>query len=387
MKKKKIVLLGSTGSIGRNSLEVINTHRDHFELVGIAAGENIKLLQEQVHFFDPQRISVKHEKDAVQLKQLFPTKAIFSGERGLEEIVSDSQVDIVISAINGTSALAATMASIRNHQRICLANKETMVAAGELINLELSRTNAELIPIDSEQSAIFQSLGANKRDYLKRIILTASGGPFLNTEKQDFSRIRVEDALAHPTWSMGRKITLDSATLMNKALEIIEAYYLFNLRKDQIDVVIHPQSIVHSLVEFIDSSLIAQLSWPDMKIPILYSLSYPERLHFENKSLNLADLKTLDFFPVDVEKFRSIEMARYVLGIKKNAGAVFNAANEVAAESFLNREISFHDIFDVVETILYNEMFFPIRSLDDLEVTIRETKNKTSEYIKRRKRI
>lgn len=386
MKTKKIVLLGSTGSIGQNSLKVIDAHRDHFKLVGIAAGENIELLQKQVSEFDPLEICVKYKKDAERMKQVFPDKHIYSGELGLEEIVSNSEVDTVISAITGTSALSATLISIRNHQRICLANKETLVAAGELINRELFRTDAELIPIDSEQSAIFQSLGANKREYLKRIILTASGGPFFKTEMQEFSGIRVEDALAHPTWSMGRKITLDSATLMNKALEMIEAYYLFNLRNDQIDVIIHPQSIVHSLVEFIDSSLIAQLSVPDMKIPILYSLSYPERLHFKNKPLNLTDMKKLDFFPVDVKKFRPIEMARYVIETKKNAGAVFNAANEVAAESFLNREISFHDIFDVVETILHDEVFFPIRSLEDLETTIRDTKNKTSEYINRRKR-
>ena len=384
MKTKNIVLLGSTGSIGRNSLEVINAHKDHFKLVGIAAGENIELLQEQVNVFNPQLISVKHKKDADRLKQVFSDKFIFFGESGLDKIVSNSQVDTVISAINGTASLSATLISIRNHHRVCLANKETLVAAGELINHELRRTDAELIPIDSEQSAIFQSLGANKREYLKRIILTASGGPFFRTEKQKFSQIQVEDALSHPTWSMGRKITLDSATLMNKALEMIEAYYLFELRNDQIDVVIHPQSIVHSLVEYIDSSVIAQLSNPDMKIPILYSLSYPDRLHFQNNPLNLTELKTLEFYPVDTEKFRSIEMARYVLDAKKNAGAVFNAANEVAAESFLNREISFRDIFDVVETILHNEALVPIRSLDDLESTIRETKNKTSDYIKRR---
>jgi 1-deoxy-D-xylulose-5-phosphate reductoisomerase len=384
MKTKNIVLLGSTGSIGRNSLEVIKAHKDHFKLVGIAAGENIELLHEQVNVFNPRLISVKHKEDAERLKRVYSDKSIFFGESGLDEIVSNSQVDTVISAINGTASLSATLISIRNHQRICLANKETLVAAGELINHELHRTDAELIPIDSEQSAIFQSLGANKREYLKRIILTASGGPFFRTEKHRFSQIQVEDALSHPTWSMGRKITLDSATLMNKALEMIEAYYLFELRNDQIDVVIHPQSIVHSLVEYIDSSVIAQLSNPDMKIPILYSLSYPERLHFENNPLNLTELKTLDFYPVDTEKFRSIEMARYVLGAKKNAGAVFNAANEVAAESFLNREISFRDIFDVVETILHKEALAPIRSLDDLEFTIRETKSKTTDYIKRR---
>ncbi len=385
MKSKNIALLGSTGSIGRNSLDVIDANRDRFRLVAIAAGENIKLLQEQIKFFNPDRISVKYKKDADRLKNLFPDKEFYYGDRGIEEIVSDNGIDTVISAISGTSSLAATIISIRNNQRICLANKETLVAAGELINFELNRSRAELIPIDSEQSAIFQSIGANKKEYLRRVILTASGGPFFRRNKREFSQISVKEALTHPTWSMGTKITLDSATLMNKALEIIETYYLFNLNKDQIDVVIHPQSIVHSMVEFIDSSLIAQLSWPDMRIPILYSLSFPERMFFENKGLNLSDLKKLDFYPVDTDKFRSIELAYYVLDMKKNAGAVFNAANEVATESFLKEEISFNDIFDVVETVLHDEKFYPIRSLDDVEETIRDTKNKTANYIKRRK--
>jgi len=385
MKSKNIALLGSTGSIGRNSLDVIDANRDRFRLVAIAAGENIKLLQEQIKFFNPDRISVKYKNDADRLKNLFPDKKFYYGDRGIEEIVSDNGIDTVISAISGTSSLAATIISIRNNQRICLANKETLVAAGELINFELSRSRAELIPIDSEQSAIFQSIGANKKEYLKRVILTASGGPFFRRSKREFSQISVKEALTHPTWSMGTKITLDSATLMNKALEIIETHYLFNLNKDQIDVVIHPQSIVHSMVEFIDSSLIAQLSWPDMRIPILYSLSYPERIFFESKGLNLSDLKKLDFYPVDTDKFRSIELAYYVLEMKKNAGAVFNAANEVAAESFLKEEISFNDIFDVVETVLHGEKFYPIHSLDDLDETIKDTKNKTTNYIKRRK--
>jgi 1-deoxy-D-xylulose-5-phosphate reductoisomerase len=385
MKSKNIALLGSTGSIGRNSLDVIDANRDRFRLVAIAAGENIKLLQEQIKFFNPDRISVKYKNDADRLKNLFPDKKFYYGDHGIEEIVSDNGIDTVISAISGTSSLAATIISIRNNQRICLANKETLVAAGELINFELSRSRAELIPIDSEQSAIFQSIGANKKEYLKRVILTASGGPFFRRSKREFSQISVKEALTHPTWSMGTKITLDSATLMNKALEIIETHYLFNLNKDQIDVVIHPQSIVHSMVEFIDSSLIAQLSWPDMRIPILYSLSYPERIFFESKGLNLSDLKKLDFYPVDTDKFKSIELAYYVLEMKKNAGAVFNAANEVAAESFLKEEISFNDIFDVVETVVHSEKFYPIHSLDDLDETIKDTKNKTTNYIKRRK--
>ncbi|MCK4837088.1 MAG: 1-deoxy-D-xylulose-5-phosphate reductoisomerase, partial [Candidatus Aminicenantes bacterium] len=230
METRHIALLGSTGSIGRNSLEVISLHHDRFQLISLAAGENINLVTEQIKRFDPPMVSVKHKKDADHLKKLFPRKTILFGNQGLEELVSDKRVDTVIASINGTSALTATMIAIENNHRICLANKETLVAAGELINQALESTEAEIIPIDSEQSAIFQSIGSNKKEYIKRIILTASGGPFFGKRKDEFSQITVKQALAHPTWLMGTKITLDSATLMNKALEIIEAYHLFKLR-------------------------------------------------------------------------------------------------------------------------------------------------------------
>jgi 1-deoxy-D-xylulose-5-phosphate reductoisomerase len=265
------------------------------------------------------------------------------------EVALDKRVDTMISAINGTTSLEVTIESIRNNHRICFANKETLVVAGELINRELDNSNAELIPIDSEQSAIFQCIIPHKKEFIKNVILTASGGPFFERDKESFSSISIQDALSHPTWSMGTKITIDSATLMNKALEIIEAFYLFKLKKEQIDVIIHPQSIVHSMVEFIDSSIMAQLSVPDMRIPILYSLSYPERIESRIKCLSFSDIKRLEFFEKDIEKFSSIEMAYYALEKGKNAGAVLNAANEVAVESFLNGEIRFDEIFKVVE--------------------------------------
>jgi len=384
---RKIALLGSTGSIGTSTLEVIDQNREQFELIGIAAGENIQLLESQIKTFSPKIVAVKRKSDAKSLETKFPGIRFLYGREGLSEVVAHPDVDTMVSAIDGTTALEATLLSIDRNHRICLANKETLVAAGELINDALKRSDAELIPIDSEQSAIFQSLGINQKEFIKKIILTASGGPFFKKNRDEFDRITVKEALAHPTWTMGTKITIDSATLMNKALEVIEAFYLFDLKPDQIDVVIHPQSIVHSMVEYVDSSIIAQLSVPDMRIPILYSLSYPQRINFDNNPLNFATMGNLEFYPVDIEKFRSIKMAYHVLREGKNAGAVLNAANEAAVEYFLNEKISFSDIYSVVEHIFYNENFYPMHSLNDINETIESTKRKTQAHIESRMSI
>jgi len=378
---RHIALLGSTGSIGRNALAVIKENKERFRLVTLAAGENIDLLIQQVRDFSPEIVSVKDKSSAEKLKEIFPGRKIYYGAEGLIEVVSHQDVDTMISAITGTTALDATLASIKSNQRVCLANKETLVAAGDLINKELKKSAAELIPIDSEQSAIFQSIGTNHTDYIRKIILTASGGPFFRKSKREFSKITVNEALAHPTWSMGDKITIDSATLMNKALEIIEAFYLFKLKREQIDVIIHPQSIIHSMVEFIDSSTIAQLSLPDMRIPILYSLSYPDRVNFKGEELNFGELKKLEFYPVDIEKFIFIKMAYHVLKRGGNSGAVLNAANEVAVDYFLKEKISFEQIFEIVGEILYNRDVYPVSSVADIDATIKETKKQTENYI------
>jgi 1-deoxy-D-xylulose-5-phosphate reductoisomerase len=411
---KNIALLGSTGSIGTSTLEVIAQNSEEFQLIGIAAGENTQLLEKQVREFSPGIIAVKQKSDAESLRHTFPGKKVVYGSEGLLEVINHPRVNTMVSAIDGTTALEATLASIKNNHRICLANKETMVAAGELINQTLNDSRAEIIPVDSEQSAIFQCLGqqaaapysrswrfptfkyhlkpkrvhaphADRRrqeESIKRVILTASGGPFVGKSKDEFSNITIKQALAHPTWSMGTKITIDSATLMNKALEIIEAFFLFHLEKEQIDVIIHPQSIIHSMVEFIDSSIIAQLSVPDMRLPILYSLTYPQRTSFSHQSLNFSQLKKLEFFEVDRDKFSSIQMAYHVLEQGKNSGAVLNAANEVAAAYFLQEKISFNDIFSVVEHIFYNEAFYPLHSIEDVNETIEQTKQKTYNYVK-----
>jgi len=384
---RHITVLGSTGSIGTNTLEVLDRNREEYRLVSIAAGENIEVLKEQIQRFSPSIAAVKNKNDAEMLQRIFPGTKMVYGRQGLLELVNDPRIDTMVSAINGTVALEATLVSLKNNHRICLANKETLVAAGELINNTLAGTKAEIIPIDSEQSAIFQSLGDNHREFIKRVILTASGGPFFKKDRDEFSKITIKQALAHPTWDMGAKITIDSATLMNKALEIIEAFYLFRLNKEQIDVIIHPQSIIHSMVEFIDSSIIAQLSNPDMKLPILYSFSYPGRKDFPKQNLDFARLRKLEFHPVDKEKFTSIKMAYHALTRGKNSGAVLNAANEVAVEYFLREQISFHHIFDIVEEVFYNEKFYPISSLEDVMETIKHTKQKTHEYIKKHHRL
>jgi len=378
---KNIVVLGSTGSIGRSTLSVLRENREKFRLLGLAAGGNTQLLEKQIAEFEPHAVSVRSPQAARELHERFPRLNTFYGAAGLEEIVSLPGVDCVVAAINGTDGLAAAFHAVRLKRRLCLANKETMVAAGELINREAAAHHAEIIPIDSEQSAIFQCLAPGSAGHVRRVILTASGGPFFREKDRDFASITVEEALVHPTWSMGRKITIDSATLMNKALEVIEAHHLFRLAAGQIDVVIHPQSVVHSLVEFIDSSLLAQLGIADMKLPILYSLSYPERIASSCPSLNLPGLGQLEFFPVDRRRFPSLQLAYDVLRQGQDAGAVFNTANEVAVEYFLARKISFPAIFSVAARMLDHGGFQSLHSLDDVLATISRTREKTIEYI------
>jgi len=386
---RQIAVLGSTGSIGTNTLEVIARYPRRFHLSAIAAGRNIPALIKQVELFQPQMVGLKNPQDADTLQKKFPHLKIVTGSTGLNDIVSLPDVDTVVSAIDGTTALNATLAAIKLGRRICLANKETLVAAGELINNALKESTSRIIPIDSEQSAIFQCLGekslqeqpARISDRIRSIILTASGGPFFRKDKESFRNITVKEALKHPTWNMGIKVTIDSATLMNKALEIIEAYYLFHLAPEQIDVVIHPQSIVHSMVEFKDSSIIAQLSVPDMKLPILYSLSYPERLESSASRMSFKEIQTLEFHPVDRDKFTSVTMAFDALKKGGSAGAVLNAANEVAVRHFIDGNIGFHNIFTVVEQIYYSENFHPVSNVEHITRTIEDTKRKTEEYI------
>jgi 1-deoxy-D-xylulose-5-phosphate reductoisomerase len=388
---RNVVVLGSTGSIGRSTLDVLRENRERFRLLALAAGNNTGLLEKQVAEFGPQAVSVKSREDARRLRDRFPRLKAFFGASGLEEIVSLPGADCVVVAINGTDGLAAVIRAIRLKRRLCLANKETLVAAGELITREITAAGTEIVPIDSEQSAIFQCLAPGAPSAgtfkapagLRRVILTASGGPFFRPGEKDLARVTVEEALAHPTWSMGRKISIDSATLMNKALEIIEASHLFALRPKQIEVVIHPQSVVHSLVEFVDFSVLAQLGIPDMKLPILYSLTYPERVPGPGPSLDLASLGRLEFIAVDRKRFPSIQMAYDVLRRGQDAGAVFNTANEVAVEHFLAGRIPFPAIYSVVAHMLDVWEYRPPRGLDEVLETISRTREKTTAYIEK----
>ena len=303
---KKITILGSTGSIGFSALDVIYKNPERFQVVALAAGKNISLLKKQIEKFKPKVVSVSTKESALKLREALNAKSkvkIFYDEEGLKEIASFPSADIVISAISGSAGLIPTLAAIEAGKDIALANKETMVMAGEIVTKRAIKKGVKIIPVDSEHSAIFQCLEGHKRRNLRRIILTASGGPFLNFTRNELKKVSLSQALRHPNWKMGKKITIDSASMMNKGLEMIEAKWLFNVEIVDIDVLIHPQSIVHSLVEFIDGVLLAQMGVPDMKIPIAYALTYPERIHNDLPSLNIAKTGNLEFFKPDIKKF------------------------------------------------------------------------------------
>ena len=351
--KKNIAILGSTGSIGRSTLEVISNFSERFRVTYLTAHRNMDLLQEQIQKFKPRAVAVLEECNASVLKKLTNgSTEIFVGEQGLCEIVSRDDVDIVVSSLVGFAGLKPTLQAIEAGKDIALANKETLVVAGEIIMNAVKKHGVRLLPVDSEHSAILQCLRGEEINNVERLILTASGGPFRNLPKEKFSNITVKQALNHPTWKMGNKITIDSATLMNKGLEVIEAFWLFGLPHEQIHVVIHPQSIIHSMVEFKDGSTKAQLGIPDMKLPIQYALMYPERPLAPYKRLDFSALQQMTFIEPDYEKFTCLALAFRSLEMGGTATTVLNAANEVAVENFLKEEISFASIPTLVEEAL-----------------------------------
>lgn len=364
---KKILLLGSTGSIGVNALEVIRKFNDKFEVFGLTANSNIELLQEQIKEFRPKFVVVRNKKKFEELKNIVNGCELLSGEEGLVEVAKTGDYDILVSSLVGFAGLAPTIESIKRGKRIALANKETLVAAGEVVTNLARKYNSEILPVDSEHSAIFQCLVGEKNNFIEKLIITASGGPFLNKSIESLQKVTIEEALNHPNWSMGNKITIDSSTMMNKGLEVIEAHWLFNLGKDKIDVVVHPQSIVHSMVEFIDGSIKAQLSLPDMKLPIQYALTYPERYESAFVDTHFPTLKELTFFEPDFAKFKCLKLAFDVMEQGGTAPCILNAANEIAVDKFLNREIRFLQIPELIENSL-NEM--DISSIVDFETII-----------------
>jgi len=350
---KRIVILGSTGSIGRSALWVAERFPDRFQVVGLGAGKNIDLLAEQVQRFRPRVVSVLTAELAGDLRRRLPPRTeVLAGLSGYQEVAALPESDLVLSAMVGAAGLTPTLAALRAGKHVALANKETLVMAGDLVTTEVGRHQVTLLPVDSEHSAIFQALTGHRRQDLKRIILTASGGPFLHASLEELQRVTPTQALAHPNWRMGPKVTIDSATLMNKGLEVIEARWLFDLEISQIGVAIHPQSIVHSLVEYVDGSVIAQLGIPDMRIPIAYALSYPERLPLDLPPLDLLAVQTLTFLEPDRARFPCLGLAFAALKAGGTMPAVLNAANEVAVEAFLSGRIPFLAIGEVVEETL-----------------------------------
>ncbi|MBE9535752.1 MAG: 1-deoxy-D-xylulose-5-phosphate reductoisomerase [Proteobacteria bacterium] len=354
--KKGIVILGSTGSIGVSSLDVLDRHPERFEVVGLTGWGNVDTLKAQILRHRPKIVAVADEEKAAQLRsdaELKGTDVVW-GTEGLLEVATVNGADMVVSAIVGSAGLVPTFAAIQAGRDIALANKETLVAAGQIVMDEVRRRGVRLLPVDSEHSAIFQSLAGHNSKDVKRLILTASGGPFRGKSKAQLSSVRVQDALNHPTWSMGSKITIDSATLMNKGLEVIEARWLFDMPGDRIDVVVHPQSIVHSMVEYIDSSVVSQMGVPDMKGAIAYALSYPDRIETGLPFLDLASVSTLTFESPDREAFPSLGLCYRAIEMGGAAPAVLSAANEVAVNAFLDEKIGFCSMATVMEAVLDN---------------------------------
>jgi len=365
---------------------VIKKLSPKFRVTGLAAGRNIELLYQQVKEFKPLIISVERREDAEEFKKMYsgPSLKITFGQEGAEEVAHSSGADIVVSAITGIAGLRSTLAAVRTAERVALANKESMVVAGSLIQNLAQEAGTEIIPIDSEHSGVFQCLNKERKEAIKRVILTASGGPFFNFSPQEIREKTLEEALNHPRWKMGKKVSIDSATLMNKGLELIEAKWLFGLQPEQLEVLIHPESIVHSLVEMKDGSLLAQLSPPDMRIPIQYALTYPEREEQILPSLDLRMIRTLDFYEVNHEKFPLLLLARKALVEGESYPVALNAANEVAVEAFLRREIKFLAIADIVFEAVEKHKKRAVESMEEILDVDQEIRMQTKNLIRRR---
>lgn len=367
MARKNIVILGSTGSIGINTLKVVQRFPEKFNVIGLTAYDNVKLLEQQIKEFSPSYVAIG-EKNLDHLRKNINIKEVkvLSAISELEELVSLKKVDIVVIGMRGSAALGPFLAAVRHGKTVAPANKEALVIAGEILMKEAKKHHATIVPVDSEQSAIFQCLEGKSRKDLRKVILTASGGALLNVPQEEFSQLSVERILDHPRWKMGKKITVDSATLMNKGFEVIEAARLFDLSVDEIEVLIHPQAIIHSMVEFTDGSILAQLGITDMRLPIQYALTYPERWESGLKRLNFIEEGSFTFQPPDVKKFPSLALAIESLKAGGTSPSVLNAADEEVVEAFLNKKISFVDIYRIVEKVLRKHKVINQPSLKDV---------------------
>lgn len=366
---KNITILGSTGSIGTSALEVIRNKSSEFNIIAMSAHHNHKLLIEQIEEFKPKYVSIGTKVGYEEIVTKYPDLEVYLGNEGLKKLGGLDKADIVLTAVSGAVGIEATIESIKKEKRIALANKETMVAAGDLINNMLKEYKAEIVPVDSEHSAIYQSLLGGKKNEVNKIIITASGGTFRGKTLKELSNVKVKDALRHPNWSMGKKITVDSSTLCNKGLEVIEAHQLFNVSYDNIEVLVHPQSIIHSMVEFNDMSIIAQLGVPDMKVPIQYAFTYPNRISNNVlKSLDFKTISNLTFDQVDNDVFKGVEYAYFAGRVGQSMPAVYNAANEIAVDEFINGNIKFLDIYRVIKDTMDKHT---VHSVDTLEAVIK----------------
>ncbi len=380
---ERIAILGSTGSIGTQALEVISKFPDRFSPEVLVAGSNYEILARQALQFHPDVVVIGNADHYQQLKEILKDTNIkvYAGSDTVEQVVTSSQVDVVLASIVGYSGLRSTIAAIRAGKKIALANKETLVVAGEIIEKLSRESGSRILPVDSEHSAILQCLTGEMGNPVDHISLTASGGPFLHFSMEQLHEITPKQALRHPNWDMGSKITIDSASLMNKGLEVIEARWLFDLTPDQIKVVIHPQSIIHSLVHFADGSVKAQLGVPDMRVPILYALTYPERLPTDLPRLNLVKTCSLTFSEPDLMKFRNLSLAYDALREGGNMPCILNAANEIAVNAFLNEQIAFTQMPDVVEYSMENTEFQSSPDIEFLEFSNRSARDVATSYI------
>ncbi len=349
---KRLAVLGSTGSIGTSTLDIVRQFPEAFSLHALTCHSSVDRLAEQIREFQPSVVCVHDEKDAAALRESFPNVTVLAGPEALGEVAADDAVDLVVAGIVGAAGLGSVFAAVRAGKPVAMANKEPLVLAGELLLQEAERTGAVLLPTDSEHNAIFQALQGQQQDRVKRLILTASGGAFRDRPLETFDAIRPEEALAHPNWSMGPKITVDSATMMNKGLEVIEAHWLFQVPVTAIEVVLHRQSIVHSLVEYVDGSFLAQLGQPDMRIPISYCLAYPDRLPITLPELDIATLGALNFQPLDPQRYPCLQLAVEAAQHGGSAPAVLNGANEVAVDAFLENRCRFTDIAAILRRVL-----------------------------------
>ena len=376
---KKIGLLGSTGSIGTQALEVIRNNKDKFEVVFLTAGKNRTLLEKQIKEFHPKVVAIAGEEDASLLKEQFKGLEVLHGMEGIIEAAKSSECQLVLNALVGMMGLLPTEAAIKAGKDIALANKETLVVGGSVIMTAGQQYNVKILPVDSEHSAIFQCLQGNYHNPIKRIILTASGGPFRGYSLLDLEKVSLEDALKHPNWNMGHKVTIDSASLMNKGLEVIEAYHLFHVAVDQIHVVVHPESIVHSLVEFEDHSVMAQMGLPDMKVPIQYAFTYPDRIKNNLQPLDLAKIGSLTFEEPDLRVFENLKLAYEALKAGESYCILLNAANEVLVDLFLKRQIQFLDIQNTIKDMMHSHRSMEGLSIEDRIDFDREIRRKVLE--------